>query len=115
MDVLYTADIPKSFKYAVFSNDYVTLYDQPIGYNNNLPFYRIYFSPHGFYYSQGTQTFGGYNTTYFTEIEVSDKWYYREDAGTILCFLIAWTVATLWFINLFTSIFKKGGVLGGLF
>lgn len=48
-------------------------------------------------------------------IDVSHKWYDRSDALTILAFFCCVAVATLWLVNLFTSVFKKGGLLGGLF
>lgn len=115
MDVLYTGSIPDEFHYAVFSNDYVTLYDRPNAQNITLPFYRIYFNASGFYYSQGTTTFSQYNSTTFENIQVSDKWYYRKDSLNILLFTVVIFVSTLWIVNLFTSIFKKGGVLSGLF
>lgn len=115
MDVLYTGDIPKSFCYAVFGSDYVTLYDRPSAQNITLPFYRIYFNTPGFFYSQGTSNFTNYNSQTFQKVEVSDKWYHRDDSLTILSFTVCVCVATLWFVNLFTSIFKKGGLLSGLF
>lgn len=115
MDVLYIGSIPSQYHYAVWSSDYVTLFDRPTAQNITLSYYRIYFNAPGFYYSQGSQTFSQYQMTSFQDIEVTDKWYYRKDSLTILCFTVCVAVCLLWFVNLFTSIFKKGGLLGGLF
>ena len=52
---------------------------------------------------------------YAHDIELSHKWYDRPDCLTILCFFCCIAVITLWLTNLFTSIFKKGGILSGLF
>lgn len=114
MDVLYTGSIPKEYHYAVWSADFVTLYNRPNAQNITLPYYRIYFNAPGFYYSEGSTTFSLVNNTTFQNIEVTDKWYYRKDNLNILMFFIAITITTLWFVNLFTSIFKKGGLLSGL-
>lgn len=113
MDTLYIGDIPSEYKYAVFSSDYITLYNQPSGYNETLPYYRIY-DKEGFYYSQGTQSFSQYNPTTFTEIKVSNDWLYRQDIDKIfiVCFIIFFMF--IFVFNIVTSIFKKGGVFGGL-
>lgn len=114
MDTLYIGSIPEEFHYAFFSADYITLYNVPSAENVTLPYYRIYYNSPGFYYSQGTQTFSQYNATIFQDIEVSNKWYYRKDNINILFFTLVIFVSTLWLVNLFTSIFKKGGLLSGL-
>lgn len=113
MDTLYIGDIPSEYKYAQFSGDYITLFNKPQGQNETLPYYRIY-DKEGFYYSQGTQTFGNYNTTYFTEIPVSNNWMYRQDIDKIflVCFIIFFMF--IFVFNIVTSMFKKGGVFGGL-
>ena len=114
MDTLYIGDIPLDYKYAQFSGDYITLYNRPSANNITLDYYRIY-DKEGFYYSKGIQTFGSYNTTYFTEIEVSDNWLYRQDIDKIftVCFIIFFMF--IFVFNIVTSVFKKGGVFGGLF
>ena len=114
MDVLYIGDIPNEFHFAVWGSDFVTLYDRPTAQNITLPYYRIYFNAPGFYYSKGAQTFSQYNATTFQNIEVTDKWYYRKDNLNILIFTFIIAISTLWLVNLFTSIFKKGGLLSGL-
>lgn len=114
MDTLYIGDIPLEYKYAQFSNGYITLYNKPYGNNETLDYYRIYTTNNGFYYSQGQTNFGNYNTTYFQEIEVTDNYLYRNDLDAIyiVCFI---TVVTFIFgLNIITSFFKKGGVLSGL-
>lgn len=116
MDTLYIGDIPLEYKYAQFSNGYITLYNKSYGNNETLDYYRIYTNNNGFYYSQGQTTFGNYNTTYFQEINVSDKWVYRSDFGIIIisafvCFLFFF----VFLFNIVTSFIRKGGVLGGLF
>lgn len=113
MDTLYIGDIPSEYKYAQFSSDYITLYNRPSATNTTLNYYRIY-DKDGFFYSEGTQTFGNYQTTYFTEIPVSNYWMYRQDIDKIflVCFIIFFMF--IFVFNIVTSMFKKGGVFGGL-
>ena len=113
MDPLYIGDIPSDYKYAQFSSDYITLYNKPSASNETLTYYRIY-DKEGFYYSTGTQNFGNYNTTYFTEIPVSNDWLYRQDIDKIftVCFIVVFMF--IFVFNIVTSCFKKGGVFGGL-
>lgn len=115
MDTLYIADIPSEYHYAVIGNDYITLFNQPQGHNETLPFYRIYSNNLGYYYTTGQQVFSQYSTTYFQDIPVSNDWLYRTDIDKIfvVCFIIF--LMFIWLFNLVTSIFKKGGVFGGLF
>lgn len=114
MDTLYIADIPTEYHYAIISNDYITLYNKPYGHNETLNYYRIYSNNLGYYYSQGTQSFSQYNTTYFTDIPVSNDWMYRTDIDKIftVCFIIFFMY--IFVFNIVTSVFKKGGVFGGL-
>ena len=113
MDTLYTGDIPQDFKYAVFSNDYITLYNQPQGNNETLPYYRIYKNYDNFMYSQGTTDFR-YTTTQFTEVKVSDNWLYRTDIDKIFLVSFLFILLFIFVFNIVTSVFKKGGVFGGL-
>lgn len=115
MDKLYVGDIPKDYHYAVFSDNHIDLYNQNIAQNIDLPYYRIYLNYPSFVYSRGINHFGAYSSTTFQNIEVTDKWYYRKDSFNILFFSLCFIIGTLWIINLFTSIFKKGGLLSGLF
>lgn len=67
----------------------------------------------GFYYTFDSANYS--LPTNFIDIKVSNKWYDRKDSLTILAFFCCVVVTTLWLVNLFTSMFKKGGLLGGLF
>ncbi len=113
MDTLYIGDIPSDFKYAVFSNDYITLYNQPMAQNETLQYYRIYKNYDNFMYSTGTTNFN-YNMTNFTEINVSDNWLYRGDIDKIFVVTFIICVLFIFVFNIATSVFKKGGVFGGL-
>lgn len=116
MDTLYIGNIPLDFKYAQFNNGYINLYNKPYGNNETLPYYRIYTYTDDFYYSEGTQSFSSYNTTYFTEIEVSNNWAYRRDFSDIcLTSFIIFLFFFVFLFNIMTSFIRKGGVLGGLF
>lgn len=114
MDTLYIGDIPSEYHFATFSNGYITLYNKNRGYNETLNYYRIYTNNNGFYYSTGTQSFSSYNPTYFTDIHVSNNWLYRSDIDKIfiVCFIIFFMF--IFVFNIATSVFKKGGVFGGL-
>lgn len=114
MDTLYIGDIPLDYKYAQFSNGYITLFNKPYGNNETLDYYRIYTNNNGFYYSHGTQNFGSYNTTYFQEVEVSDNFLYRTDIDGIFTVTFIFIVFGIWLLNLITSFVHKGGVLSGL-
>ena len=115
MDTLYIGEIPLDYHYAVFNDNYITLYNQPSGYNETLNYYRVYTTNNGFYYSTGHTDFGRYQTQYFTNINVSNDWIYRSDIDKIFvcCFIIF--LMFIWLFNIVTSVFKKGGVFGGLF
>ncbi len=114
MDTLYVGDIPLEYHYAVFNNGYITLYNKPSAINENLYYYRVYTNNNGFYYSTGYQSFSRYDTTYFQDIKVSNDWMYRTDIDKIfiVCFIIFFMF--IFVFNIVTSMFKKGGVFGGL-
>ena len=114
MDTLYIGEIPLEYHYAVFSDNYITLYNQPSGYNETLNYYRVYTTNNGFFYSQGDTDFGRYQATIFTDINVSNNWMYRSDIDKIflVCFIII--LMFIFVFNIVTSVFKKGGVFGGL-
>lgn len=114
MDTLYTGNIPQDFKYAVFYDDYVRVFNEPSAQNQTLSYYDIYISYPGFYYRTGSQSFGQYTRTYFTEIPVSNNWLYRQDIDKIfvVCFIIFFMF--IFVFNIVTSVIKKGGVFGGL-
>ena len=113
MDTLYIGDIPSNYHYARFNNGYIDLFDRSNVSNQTLNYYRIYTNNNGFFYTTGTQQF--YNqTTYFQDINVSNDWLYRSDIDKIftVCFIIFFMFIFLF--NIVTSVFKKGGVFGGL-
>lgn len=113
MDKLYIGDIPNQFSYAVISGDYITLYSQPSARNETLPYYRIYDNGLGFFYSQGTTTFGN-TTTSFQPLEVTDNFLYRSDIDSIFICSTVLAVFILFIFNLVTSMFRSHGVLGDL-
>lgn len=113
MDKLYIGDIPLNYKYAQFGSNYITLYSKSTGRNETLDFYRIYTNNNGFYYSVGSTTFGN-TTTSFQEIDVTDNFLYRTDVADIFSVSFFCILLFVFLLNLVTSVFKKGGVLGGL-
>lgn len=115
MDTLYTGDIPQDFHYASFGNGYIDLYNKPQGHNETLNYYRVYTNNNGFFYTTGTTSFGQYYTTSFQDISVSNDWLYRSDIDKIfiVCFIIF--LMFIFVFNIVTSVFKRGGVFGGLF
>ena len=114
MDTLYLGDIPLDYKYAVFSNGYITLYNKSSARNETLNYYRIYTNNNGFFYSTGSQYFGN-NTSSFTEVSVSNNIVYRQDIDGIFIMTFIFVIFGLWLLNFITSCIRKGGVLGGLF
>lgn len=115
MDTLYIGDIPSEYHYAVFSGDYITLYNQPSAYNQTLNYYRVYDYENGFFYSTGQTTFSQYNRTDFQDISVSNDWLYRHDIDIIFVVCLCIFLMFIFVFNIMTSCFKKGGVFGGLF
>lgn len=55
------------------------------------------------------------NSTTLYRLPCTTKFYDRNDYLSILCTFCCFAVLTLWLTNLFTSIFKKRGLLSGLF
>lgn len=114
MDTLYIGDIPVSYKYAQFGNGYIDLYDKSSARNQTLTYYRIYLNNGGFfYYDTGTRNYGT-STVYFQPINVSQDWKYRQDFPDICMVTFCVAFGLLLLVNLITSCFKKGGLLGGL-
>lgn len=112
MDTLYIGDIPSDYHYAVFSNDYVTLYRVPTAQNTDLDYYRIYFNYDGFFYSTGTTHVNNFTT--YQDISVTDSFWYRPDISNIVqtSFLLFFMI--IFVFNLITSFVRRGGILGGL-
>lgn len=114
-DKIYiTSDVPSDYKYAVFSQNYITLYNKPQAYNETLHYYRIYFTYSSGLVVEGNTTFTGYNTQVFTPVQTSYEVFDRPDFVNILTCTLIVAVFGLWLFNLMTSIVKKGGLLGGL-
>lgn len=122
MDKIYVPNyIDLDYKFAVFDdNGNIILYqkeyyDSPgqyrywILYKNNQN--KIITDSFSFVLGEGQTK----EIAYAHDINLSHKWYDRPDSLNILIFALVISVATLWFTNLFTSIFKKGGLLSGLF
>ena len=116
MDVIYIGDISTDFKYAVFGSNYIDLYDRNyILPNTSATYYRIYFYDNTFVYSTLSRSanYNGYNVG-GTEVQVTNNVWYRRDIDSILLSVLVIAVFGAFFINLVTSIVKKGGLLSGL-
>lgn len=107
-------DIPSDYKYAQFSGDYITLYNQPNARNETLTYYRIYFKYSYDTFVTGSQSFGNYETT-FTEVQTSQEFFDRPDSYKIIFNWFIIVFCCIWLFNIVTSSINKGGVLGGLF
>lgn len=79
----------------------------------SFSYFRIYTHMNGFYYSSGVQNVGN-NFISTQEIEVTDNWLYRNDCSSIFLssFILIFAIVILF--NIVTSMFKKGGLFGGL-
>ena len=122
MDKIYVPDnIPLSYNIVVFKDNgnielyermsYTTpgIYKYYILLNNSQN--KVIVEQEGFYVQEGQTK----EINYAHNVELSHNWYDRPDMLNILCLFCCVAVLTLWLTNLFTSIFKKGGLLGGLF
>lgn len=116
-DSLYVPDdIPSDYHYAIFnSNGSIRLFNAPYGHNNTLDYYEIQNQVSSGLYTQGSQTFSNYSTTYFSDISISRDWFDRSDFYKTDIVIVSLVLFGLFFINMFTSILRKGGALGGLF
>lgn len=115
MDIIYIGDIPQDFHFARFGNNYIDLFNtNELRQNVDYTYYRIYLYDNLFEYDIRTQQ-GSYYSETLQDVKVSNSQVYRRDFGDI-CIIIALYVGFgVWLLNLMTSIFRKGGVLGGLF
>lgn len=114
MDTLYIADIPQEYHFAIFGNNYIDLYNTQ-NLTGTLNFYRVYLYNNAFYYEQRVANYNQYNTTIATEINVSSDRIYRRDYPSIMFMSATFILFLAILVNLITSVFKKGGLLGGLF
>lgn len=115
MDTIYIGDIPQDFHFARFGNNYIDLFNtNDLRPNVDYTYYRIYLYDNLFEYDIRTQE-GSYYSETLQDVKVSNSQVFRRDFGDI-CIIIALYVGFgVWLLNLMTSIFRKGGVLGGLF
>ena len=116
MDKLFIGEIPNSYKYAIFNNYYIDLYEVgALEANHTYHFYRIYLYDNVFLYTQGENSRGNYQTTqYLQEIPVTNNITYRRDFPNIILMLFIYLIIALWVFNFMTSIVKKGGLFNGL-
>ena len=116
MDAIYIgSSIPSEYHFALYGNGYIDLYNTANLRNGTFTYYRIYKNMGGkFYYEKGVRRFSLTSETIASPIGVTDKWYNRDDAYSILFFFLCISIFTIFLVNLFTSVFKKGGLLSGL-
>lgn len=113
MDTLYIGDIPSQYHYARFSNNYIELYDRQ-NLSGTLTGYRVYLYDNYFAYDMVTTQFGTYNTYTGKDIPVSNNIWYRRDMPYICLETFVLIIFFIFIFNIVTSVFRKGGVFGGL-
>ena len=113
MDVLYIGDIPKEYHYAVYSSNYIDLYNTP-NLQGSLDFYRVYMYENHFAYEKRNTTYNQYYYSTAKDIEVSDNYMYRRDYPSIVSVSFITIILLVFLFNIVSSVFKKGGLLGGL-
>lgn len=114
MDKLFTGDIPKNYKYARFNSSYVDLFNTPVLHSNNYDYYRIHFTDYGFYYEKLNITVSQYQSFTLQELDVTDNVSYRQDFPQICQVTFIIVFFAIFLFNIFTSVVRKGGLLGGL-
>ena len=112
MDTLYIGDIPSNYHYARFGSNYVDLYDTPT-LTGTKDYYRVYFYENFFCYDTGSTNYN-YQTYYAKDINVSSNFWYRRDMPYICLETFILCVFFVFVFNIVTSVFRKGGVFGGL-
>lgn len=108
-------DIAEDYKYLVPSGDYYDLYDtDTLSANTNYRFYRFYKSVAQDYYL--TEDITPTNSVDLDCIEImpTHDYVYRNDYKDIVNIVFVYVIGFIFLLNIFTSIIKKGGVLGGL-
>lgn len=113
MDILYIGDIPKEYHFAVYGSNYIDLYNT-INLQGTLDYYRVYMYENQFAYEKRTTTYNQYYYTTAQNIDVTDNYLYRRDFPHILTSVFIFSIFFIFLLNIFTSIFKRGGVFGGL-
>lgn len=112
MDTLYIGDIPQDYHYARFGTNYIDLYNTPT-LSGTKDFYRVYMYDNYFAYDTGTTTYN-YQTYYARDINVTDNKWYRRDMPFICLETAILIIFFIFIFNIVTSVFRKGGVFGGL-
>ena len=112
MDILFTGDIPKDYKYIYLYDGYIYLYNKPQALDEVIDCYKIDNS-NGFIYCHDSLDITG--LTNFQEVQVSNHHYYRTDYFNILSTSCIIGIILVFITNIVTSFFKKGGILNGLF
>lgn len=113
MDLLYIGDIPSSYHYAVYSANYIDLYNTPT-LRGTLNYYRVYLYDNQFMYELRSQTYSNTNNTTATSIQVTDDVLYRRDYPSIMFMSTIYIILLVFLFNIVTSVFKRGGLFGGL-
>ena len=103
-----------SYKYIRVGSNYIDFFNKSIAQNETLTYYRQYYDYSPDLVIQRQETFGQYNTTYFTEVVTNHNIMARNDVGDIFICVGFSIIAIIFTINFVTSIIKKGGLLGGL-
>lgn len=117
MDKVYTADIPKNYKYIRNVTDsYFDLYNvSTLQYNRTYDFYRVYYTISPGFYQLYNTTYTSQYSTQLIEIAPTADIHSRRDIGTIYFVFFVWVIIICSCVNLATTIIRKGGLLNGFF
>lgn len=113
MDKLYIGDIPKEYCYAKFYDEHIDLYktNTLVG---NVDYYRIFLYDNSFQYEHLQTNYPSTTTVSLTLVNVTDDWLYRRDMPSIMFMSVVYCCILVILFNIVSSVFKKGGLLGGL-
>lgn len=115
MDAVYIGkNIPSEYHFAIFGDGYIDLYNTDRLQNGTFTYYRIYRNCDGFFYTTGERRYSLTSETTAQLIGVSDNWLYRSDIDKIFTVSFFFILLFIFVFNIVTSVFKKGGVFGGL-
>lgn len=94
MDKIYVNSdvIPSDYVYGEITDNYITLYNKPSFQNETATYYRIYYKYSSDLVVSGTQTFGQYYTTTFSELPISHDVQDRPDFVNCLVIILIFTV-----------------------
>lgn len=110
--------ITEDYVYIVPGNGYIDLYNsnylQP---NTTYRYYRIYNDIDSDLYQTLERSTSSYNygSLNAIQIEPTNSYLYRNDYKDILSVVFIYFIFAIFFINIFTSVIRRGGLLGGLF